>query len=928
MIGQRLLHFRIVARLGVGGMGEVYRAQDTRLGRQVALKVLPRSLAADPERLRRFEREAKILGALNHPNVAAVYAFETAMPEGERRADTDGQTIEVDASKPVHFLVIELVEGRTLDELIPPGGVTIEKFFELALPLVDGVAAAHERGIVHRDLKPGNIMVSTEDRVKVLDFGIAKLDPASGLDQTDLQTEALTVEGRIVGTVPYMSPEQVKGADLDARSDIFSLGSIFFQMVAGSLPFEGTTAPEVLASVLKDDPPLVTALRPDTPRQLGRIIQHCLAKDPRKRFQSARDLANALSDLEQELSIERQLPATERAERVGTKRNLALWLGAAAVLVVLAAVVFRFIGPSSETRNVSIAAGEQPSEEELSGLAAPLTQLTSAPGLEEWPAWSPSGDLIAFSAEVGGFKNLFIQDLSTGEERRLTATASDEIQAGWSPDGRSLLFVRARGLEDKLKPSDIMGWYSLGGDIWRLDLESGDEEKLIDDAFNPAVAPDGSAILFDADWAGPRRIWRADARGRNPKQVTNDSSEAAVHAQASWSPDGRMIVFRRIQQTSSNIAVMDLETEAVTALTEDDHSDLDPRWSPDGRYIYFSSYRSGGLNLWRIAVTISGAPSGTAQQVTRGPGNDLQATLSPLGDRLAFSVLRLNSDLWRLPVDAMTGAALGSPSEVFASSREDSRGSWYPDASALVFNSDQAGDMNLWRLDLETSTTKQLTGGPGGDFQPKVSPDGSKVVLFSARSGNNDIWTLDLASERLEQLTEDEGLDINPFFSPDGSRIVFQSDRDGRLELWLMNQDGGEQTRLSSVGSSGHFSPWTRDGNSVLFRSGLGDAAKIFSIEVASRELTRLPPISSGAHMSFSPDGRLILDVRGHKTLWVYDLDSGDSKPIFEFDSPSTRIDYPLWSPDGSEVVFDRAEPRGGDIWLLEGLDSDLSRGK
>ncbi|MEJ2086794.1 MAG: protein kinase, partial [Acidobacteriota bacterium] len=595
------------------------------------------------------------------------------------------------------------------------------------------MASAHEKGIVHRDLKPGNIMVSSEDRVKVLDFGIAKLDPASELDQTDLQTQALTVDGRIIGTVPYMSPEQVKGESLDARSDIFSLGSIFFQMITGSMPFEGETPPEVLASILKDDPPLVTALRAEAPRQLGRIIQHCLAKDPKRRFQSARDLVNALGDLEQELNITQQIPVRERSQVTARKHRLVFWLGFSAALLVLVGVAIRFFGPKSETRNEFVAAAERPFEVEVGGLAAPLTQLTSASGLEEWPAWSPSGDLIALSAEVDGFKNLFLHDLSTGEERRLTTTTSDEIQAAWSVDGESLLFVRASGLEGKLNPSDIMGWYVGGGDIWRFDLESGVEDKLIDNAFNPAVAPDGSAILVDADWAGPRRIWRADWRGRNPKQVTNDSSEAAAHANASWSPDGRKIVYRRIQQTSSNIVVLDLETEAVSALTDDDHNDLDPTWSPDGRYVYFSSYRSGGLNLWRIPVTASGAPNGTAQQVTRGPGNDLQATLSPLGDRLAFSVLRLNSDLWRLPVDAATGEALGGPSEVFASSREDSRASWYPDASALVFNSDQAGDMNLWRLDLETSTTKQLTGGPGGDFQPKVSPDSSKVVFFSAR---------------------------------------------------------------------------------------------------------------------------------------------------------------------------------------------------
>ncbi|MGH9365426.1 MAG: serine/threonine protein kinase, partial [Thermoanaerobaculia bacterium] len=284
MIGRMLAHYQITSAIGAGGMGEVYRATDTKLGRDVALKVLPAEMAADPERLDRFQREARALAALDHPGIVSVFSVE----------ESDG----------VHFLTMQLVEGESLDHLIPEGGFPLDQLLEIAVPLSDALAAAHEKSIVHRDLKPANVIVAERGRVKVLDFGLAKLAAPKSEEVfgSQLPTEMHTREGVVMGTVPYMSPEQVSGKAVDHRTDIFSLGIILYEMASGRRPFQGSSSAELISSILRDTPPAVTQLRVDLPRDLARIIRRCLEKDTRERLQSARDLHNELKGLRGEIA--------------------------------------------------------------------------------------------------------------------------------------------------------------------------------------------------------------------------------------------------------------------------------------------------------------------------------------------------------------------------------------------------------------------------------------------------------------------------------------------------------------------------------------------------------------------------------------------------------------------------------------------------
>jgi TolB protein len=306
--------------------------------------------------------------------------------------------------------------------------------------------------------------------------------------------------------------------------------------------------------------------------------------------------------------------------------------------------------------------------------------------------------------------------------------------------------------------------------------------------------------------------------------------------------------------------------------------------------------------------------------VTTGAGDDVEPAIGPDSRRVVFAVRGINADLWRLPVSPAGGQATGNPTALLTTSRVESRGSWSPDGRTIAFNSDRLGEMNIWTRELDSGAERQITTGPGGDYQPEWTPDATHLTFFSARGGNADIWQVAVADGAMVRLTDDPSIDTNPFPSPDGGAVAFLSDRSGRNEVWVMAADGSGQRQLTSVGAGGHFLRWTPDGKAILFRAESGSQLRTMRVSVADGELTQLPDVASGAHMSLSPSQQVIVDVRGHKTLWAYPLDGRTAARVFEFPDPEVRIDYPTWSPDGRWVLFDRAAPLGGDLWTMEGL--------
>jgi eukaryotic-like serine/threonine-protein kinase len=937
MTGETILYYSIQEKLGEGGMGVVYRARDERLGRDVAIKFLPAGMGNTDDERKRFIHEAKAASVLDHPNICTIYSIDET-PDGRL------------------FIVMAYYDGIPLNRNIGQSPMPLRDILKTGLQIASGLQKAHSCNIIHRDLKPANILITGGNQVKIIDFGLARVAEQS----------QLTSPGTTLGTVPYMSPEQAQGNQVDHRTDIWALGVILYEMVTGLRPFRSVYETALVYSILNENPEPVTSLRSGIPMDLERIIRKCLEKDPHERYQHTDEIIVDLRKVERDFltgsdafvsgpHTDRQaahLPHTHQqntpdqdvrttenassavhqsdpsnsdspdqdtsiageslsdpvvtrsvgsnADRSNTK---VWWLSAPVILVIVIASAY-YLGGSM--------AGEPAFRNKVS-----LSQVTIDTGVDEYPTWSPDGSRIAFSRDVSGYRNLFIRNLENGQERQLTFEQADNTQPAWSPDGRQLLFVKANNEYRKLDLSDLYGYNSFG-DIWSLDLETMTQTRLIEDAYNPAWSPDGRWIAFDASWAGPRRIWLVDERGRNPRQISSDISEAVNHVAPKWSPDGSRIVFMHMEGTTRNIRVLDQQREEIILLTDDLFLNVNPAWSPDGDYIYFSSYRGGGMNIWRASIGSDGSVPREFDQITTGAGQDLNISVSPDGQQLAFTVLGINSDIWSLPVSAENGMPAGEPQPLIMTNREESRGAWSPDGKTIAFNSDRGGDMNIWLYNRDDRSVQRLTHGTGGDYQPNWSPDGRWITFFSSRSGPIDIWKVEVASGTLRQLTNRPASDINPFYSPDGQLIAFHSDHNGRSELWVMNQDGNDLRRLSGMPVIGHFMRWINEGETVVFASGEAGRRGLWKAPLSGRDPSLLVEPRGGGHISFSPDYNWIMDTSDHKALWVTPLDGRSPYNVFEFDDPDVRIDYPVLSPDGRFVLFDLFRPAGGTIWLAD----------
>ena len=865
MIGKTISHYEITAKLGAGGMGVVYKARDTRLERDVAIKFLPPELDADDTARARFTQEARAASALDHANITTIFDIDT----------TDKGQL---------FIVMAYHDGRSLREVMARERPAPHDAARMVAEIADGLARAHESGIVHRDIKPGNILVTTNNEVRIVDFGLAKL---SG------QTR-VTADGSTVGTAAYMSPEQARGDDVDGRSDIFALGVLLYELLAGRLPFKGDTAPAILYNIINTDPEAL----PEAVSEFQPIVSRALAKEPNERYQSAADLAH---DLRAHLSS----PAVP-----ANASNRGRSLGIVAAIVVVAA-----IGAWALTRDrgVEVPPPAQRSERPPATNIT-QTQVTFASGVEEFPVFSPDGTRIAFCAEdETGLRQVFTRVIETRDQTQVTSGNYDHIHPVWSPDGRTIVFVRARAERERLEPGDVLGVYT-GGDIHEHNLETGTEKLLVEDAVEPALSPDGTRLAFVAEWSGPVRIYTAGRNGRNPVQVTTDSTETTAHFDPAFSRDGRIVVFTHQAVTQFDIHAVVLKTRDQVAVTNDLAQDLNPVWDPAADAVYFSSYRSGGLNVWRIPVDAGGAAAGRPVPVTTGPGQDVQIAFTRDGSRMAYTVLHQNADLFSLDMSSYT-RALPPPYSLESTTREESRGVWSPDSKVIAFNSDRSGHMNLWIKGIIGGGMRQVTTGPGGDYQPDWHPNQRQLIFFSSRSGNSDIWNVDIQSGLFIRLSREPSLERNPAYSPNGRLIAYQSDATGRLELWLMKSDGDNKRQLSETGASGHFVLWLDD-DRILF----GTPHGVHMATVSSGEVNKFVDVAGGSHMSRSPDGSLILDVTGHKTMWLTPVDGSPPIKLFEYADSDDRIDYPRWSPDGRTIIFDRVKPSGGDIWVLEGL--------
>jgi Tol biopolymer transport system component len=872
--GTHLGPYEIVSLLGTGGMGEVYRARDPRLGREVAIKVLPSAFADDAERLRRFEQEARAAAALNHPNIVTVYSVEKS----------DG----------VLFLTMEVVEGRSLALAIPKGGVAIDELLTIAIPLADAVAAAHEKGITHRDLKPANIMIGAAGhtgRMKVLDFGVAKLiDPGvATAGASTMPAGPSTAEGRIVGTVAYMSPEQAAGKAIDSRSDLFSLGVILYEMASGQKPFKGDTGVSVLSSILKDTPLSVSDLNPALPRELGRIVHRCLVKDPARRYQTAADLRNELEELKHDLDSGALAVAntTTRSSKFSIP-----WRSMAILLALGSAAAFAWLRLRSTD-------GPSALPERL------FTQLTTQSAREQFPSISPDGKWIVYDGNQAGNSDIYLQ--STGGQNAINLTKDspdDDTQPAFSPDGERIAFRSERQ----------------GGGIFVMGRTGESVRRITDNGYTPAWSPDGNQLVFATApptvfQIGPSDLWAVTLTPSDRRRLS------VKGIQPSWSPHGHRIaywtVFREGAFGQRDIDTIPAAGGTPVPVTSDAAIDWNPVWAPDGRHLYFASNRGGSMNLWRVAIDEqSGRVLAQPEPLTTPSALAGHLSVSADGRRVAYASFERTAPIQTVPFDPASGTITATPVTLVGGTRFLSWVAPSPDGQWLAYYS-IGNQMDLLISRSDGSGERELTHDPANDRYPSWSPDGRQIALFSNRSGNNQIWSIKPDGSDLRQLTfAPEGVASKAHWSPDGSRIVYLGGASGDDKIFAF-----EPAKPWTAQTPQHFSRVVEPG--VLFAPGggwspdgkrlLGDVASggVFTYSFASGQFTRLTRI--GESWTWLNDSRRALFTQRDK-LFIVDAVSKATRELLsvapdDFDS----VDL---SRDNRTLYFTR-EIQRGDIWLM-----------
>jgi Tol biopolymer transport system component len=870
--GTKLGPYEIVAPLGAGGMGEVYRARDTKLGRDVAVKVLPERLSQDADALARFEREARAVAALSHPNILAI--FDLALEEGRS------------------YAVTELLDGETLRERLSEGALPTRKAVGYALQVVRGLAAAHEKGIVHRDLKPENVFVTRDGRVKILDFGLAKLMETTEPGETRSPTLAPTQPGVVMGTVGYMSPEQVRARPVDHRTDIFSFGAILYEMLSGERAFRGDSQAETMTAIVREEPPELTELAKNVPAGLDRVVRRCLEKNPEERFHSAHDLGIALETFAEATSGSAAALMAPKALRPRLPLAFGL-IAALAALALLAAV--GYLSGYRLTRRP--AAAPRPTFE----------QLTFQAGVEEAPNLSPDGKTFLFVSEEAGNADIYVQRVGGRNATNLTKDSPDaDLQPAFSPDGSRIAFRSERE----------------GGGIFLMGATGESVRRLSDVGFDPAWSPDGKTIAVAAEGvkdplarSAVSKLWLLNAETGEKRLVTEGDA-----VQPSWSPGGRRIAYWGLPTGSGQ---RDLWTVAAggaekpVRITNDDAVDWNPFWSPDGKLLYFASDRDGTMGLFRIAIDEeTGKATGEPEPIGTPSLWSGYFSASRDGRQIAYQSRAESSTIEWSAFDRVAGKMVGEPEPILRGSLLVRNLDVSPDGRWIAFATrGRQEDIFLMRSD--GSGIKQLTNDAFKDRAPVWSPDGKQIAFYSNRVFRYEIWSVRPDGSGLTQLTRGHGEGIAyPTWSPDGSTVAFWDNEttylyplaaaagaprvlpkpgdeiffaigwspDGKWLGGKTSKDGIDRPGLvlysferqtyERVTDRGRRLVWLPDSSGFLFQ----DRGKIFQLELASRRTREIAPAVPNAYpeeervLAVSKDGRRLYMVGNAREADVWQI--------------------------------------------------------
>jgi len=893
MIGQTLGHYRIEANLSEGGMGVVYRALDTRLGRAVVLKVLRPEFVADPDRKRRFVQEAKAASALNHPNIITIY--------------------DIDQAGGVDFIAMEYVRGKTLDQLIGRKGLRLNEALKYAVQAADALAKAHAAGIVHRDLKPANIMVTDDGLVKLLDFGLAKLtEPVEAGESGNTRTdEPRTEAGAIWGTVPYMSPEQAEGKPVDARSDIFSFGSVLYEMLTGRRPFQGETRVSTLSAILREEPKPLGEILESAPHELERIVARCMRKDPQRRLQHMDDLKLAIEELKEESESGKRSGhvATLRAGRgwLPARRRM-LWVGVllSVVLAIGGTVWFRLAG-----------LGTGPP-----ALSARTVPLTSFPGSERDPALSPDGKQVAFvwDAEADGDFEVYVKLVAGGTPLRLTANRFQESHPTWSPDGSRIAFLR---------PTPD------GHAIFEVPALGGPERKLGQSAASVGVSwsyglswssglawsPDGKslAIRDKGSAQDPAGIFLLSTETGEKRKLTSPPAQFAGDGFPAFSPDRQTLAFTRAPSIQvCDIYVLPLPG-GLTSVGEPRRLTFDGReiwglaWTPDGRSIVFSSDRGGSPSLWRIPAS-GGAP----ERLAAAGDGAYSPSISSHGARLVFSRRLEDANIWRTSGPSSKGIRV-PPTRLISSTLTDAGGQFSRDGKRIVFASGRSGNEEIWVCDNEGLNPVQLTafGGPSVG-SPHWSPDGQRIAFDSTKEGQRDIYVVGAEGGSPRRLTSERSNEVRPSWSSDGRWIYFGSDRTGTWQVWKEPAEGGPALQVTKNG--GRETLESPDGKVVYYSKEPG-VSGIWCVPVEGGEEIRVFDQGEQGHWFPLDQGFCFLVRTPDPTIKLFSFRSRRVEQLVALPKEArTSVGRPALavSPDGRWILYVQVDRVESDVVLVE----------
>src|SRR5271166_1894354 len=846
--GTKLGPYEIVSPVGAGGMGEVYRARDTRLGRDVAIKVLPEALANDADRLRRFEQEARTIAALNHPNILGIH--------------------DIGAHDGAPFLVSEFLEGQTLREKLVSGPLPVRRVIEYALGIAQGLAAAHEKGIVHRDLKPENVFVIRDGRIKVLDFGLAKLvRPEENHETAVTLTSPATLPGMVMGTVGYMSPEQARGDPIDPRSDIFSFGAVLYEMLTGKRAFKRETSAETMTAILREEPQALNDTGWQGPLELQRILARCLEKNVERRFQSASDLAFAIESLS----------GTSTAKSVSQPKARRAWLPwVIAAALLMGTAIWEMFRPAAAPAN--------PLEK------AHFTRVTDFKSVEA--AISPDGRFVAFVSDHDGPFDVWLTQVGTGRLINLTQGKAGPLpgplrSVGFSGDGSEIW----------------IGGGDVGMRLRLMPLTGGTPRNFLgEQTVNLAWSPDGVRIVYHTFVNGDP-MFVADRSGANARQIFGNQPGLHNHFPA-WSPDGRWIYFSHGKPATGAMDLWRIDPAGRNPerLTQRNTDVAYP--TPVGdRTVFYVARDGDGSGPWLWAFDLKRKDS---RRVSVGLEQYTSVQASADGRKLVATISNPVAGLWTVPI--LDRVAEEHDVKPFTVPNVRALAPRFGGSSLFYLSSLGAGD-GLWRL--RDGQAAEIWKGADGALMetPAVSPDGGRVAIVLRRNGKRQLHVLSSDGAELQPIAEGIVAQGSSCWSPDGRWIVTGGSDATGPGLFKIPLEGGSPVRL--VAGQALNPVWSPDGSLIVYA---GTNVRTFSPLLAVRPdgtSVKLPEITLrrlGERVRFLPDGKSLIYMGGLLTsqdFWLLDLASMKSRLLTKLQNRATMRTFDVTS-DGKQIVFDR----------------------